>query len=66
MNDDPDIYGAAKLIIDQHGKEASAFAEKRSLTLLDENDIDGAMIWRRILVAIDELQRGRRQDEALN
>ena len=66
MSDDPDIYHAAKLIIDQHGKDASAFAERRSLSLIEEYDIDGAMVWRRILAGIEELQRGRRQGEALN
>jgi hypothetical protein len=34
--------------------------------LLDEGDTDGAAIWRGILKAIEELQRGRRDDEAVN
>jgi len=34
--------------------------------LLDEGDVDGAVVWRRILEAIDELRRGRRDREPLN
>jgi hypothetical protein len=34
--------------------------------LLDEGDIDGAVTWRRILEAIEELKRGRREGERLS
>jgi hypothetical protein len=34
--------------------------------LLEEGDADGWAVWRRILVAIGELVRGRREGEALN
>ena len=34
--------------------------------LLDEGDVDGCMVWRRILEAIDELTRGPRKGEAVN
>ena len=38
----------------------------RAEVLLDEGDVDGALTCRRILEAIDELQRGRRDGEPLN
>jgi hypothetical protein len=38
----------------------------RADELLQGGDIDGAMVWRRILAAVDELQRGRREGEAVN
>jgi len=66
MIDDPDIFQAAKLMIDQHGEEAARFASARADELLQGGDLDGAMVWRRILAAVDELQRGRREGEALN
>ena len=66
MIDDPDIFQAAKLMIDQHGEEAAWFTSARADELLHGGDIDGAMVWRRILAAVDELQRGRREGEALN
>ena len=66
MIEDPDIYQAAKLIMDQQGEEAATFAAGRAELLLEEDDIDGALVWRRILEAIEELQRGPREDEAVN
>jgi hypothetical protein len=66
MIDDPDIFRAAKLLIDEHGDDAPIRAAQRADVLLEEGDMDGALVWRRILDAIDELQRGRREGEALN
>jgi hypothetical protein len=64
--DDPDIYRAAKLVIDRQGAEAATFAASRVDQLLEEGDLDGSAVWRRILAAIEELQRGPREDEAVN
>ena len=66
MTSDPDIYRAAKLIIDQHGEDAGDFAARRADVLMEEGDPDGSVVWRPILEAIVELQRERREDEALN
>jgi hypothetical protein len=66
MMDDPDIFRGAKLLMDPHGDDAPIGAATRTDVLLDEGDVDGAVTWRRILEAIDELQRGRRDDEPLN
>jgi hypothetical protein len=41
-------------------------AAQRADELLNEGDVDGVVVWRRILEAIDELQRGRREGELLN
>lgn len=57
---------AAKLRIDQHGADVAIRAAQRAGTLADEGDLDGAIVWRRILEAIEELQRGRREGEPLN
>jgi hypothetical protein len=64
--DDPDIFHAAKLVIDQRGEEAANFAAGRADLLLEEGDLDGSAVWRRILAAIEELQRAPRPDEAVN
>ena len=66
MISDPDIFLAAKLVIDQHGREADAFAERRADLLMTEDDADGALVWRRILEAIRELQRERREGDPVN
>ncbi len=41
-------------------------AVERAEKLADEGDLDGAIVWRRILEAIDELTRVRREGESLN
>jgi hypothetical protein len=63
---DPDIFGAAKLLIDQYGEDAAIRAAQRADELADEGDLDGVAFWRQILDAIKELTRGRRDGEALN
>ena len=66
MIDDPDIFRAAKLLIDQKGEEAAAFAAGHADLLLDEGDLEGSAVWRRIRTAIEELLRGPREGEAVN
>ena len=63
---DPDIFRAAKMLIDQHGEDAPIRAAQRADELADEGDLDGVAVWRQILEAIDELERGRREGEFLN
>ncbi len=48
MIDDPDIFRAATLLIDQHGIDAPIRAAQRADKLLDDGDMDGAAVWRRI------------------
>jgi hypothetical protein len=66
MIDDPDIFRAAKLLIDQKGEEAAAFAAGHADLLLEEGDLEGSAVWRRIRTAIEELLRGPREGEAVN
>jgi hypothetical protein len=60
---DLDIYRAAKLLIDQHGEDAPIRAAQRADELLQDGDTEGAAIWRAIMSAIEELQRGRHEGE---
>jgi hypothetical protein len=41
-------------------------AAGQAVRLLEEGDTGGAATWRRIVAAVEELQRGRRAGEALN
>ncbi len=66
MTSDPDIYRAAKLLIDQHGEDAPLRAAERAEALLEAGDMIGAVTWRRILAAVEELRRGRREGEKVN
>jgi hypothetical protein len=66
MTDAVDIYRAAKLVIDRHGDDAALYAAARTAVLAGEGDVEGAEVWRQITAAVDELQRERRPDEAVN
>ncbi len=57
MTSDLDMYRSAKLLIEQHGDEAAIQAAYQSDALLDTGDLDGAAVWRRIVAAINEIQR---------
>jgi len=61
VTSDPDIYRAAKLLIDQHGADAGLRVAERADQLLEAGDMIGAATWRRILKAIEGLRRGRRE-----
>jgi rhamnogalacturonyl hydrolase YesR len=64
--EEPEIFHAAVLLIDQHGEHAGLRAAKRADELLEEGNLDGSAAWRRILAAVRELQRRRRKGESLN
>jgi hypothetical protein len=66
MTSDPDIYHAAKLLIEQHGENALLRATERANQLLEAGDMIGATTWRRILKAVEELCRARQPGEMLN
>ncbi len=55
--DDIDIYRAAKLLIDKHGNEADIIAIRRATKMLDDGDVDGYAVWKRITNAIKETER---------
>ena len=56
---DPDIWRAAQLMVKRHGVDAPIVAAKRADELFEEGDLDGAAVWKRILHAVEELQRVR-------
>ncbi len=67
MVDDLDIDRSAKLLIDQHGEDASGFAAKQADKQAEVGDLDGQAVWLRVLRAIEELQRTRpRRDEPMH
>ena len=65
MTSDLDIYRSAHALIQQHGEAAAVEGAMSADAMLDEGDLDGAAVWRRIVAAINELldtrpQNGRR------
>jgi hypothetical protein len=55
-----------KLSVDQHREDAPTQAAERVDQLLYEGDIEGALVWRAIVRAIEELQRERGPGEAVD
>ena len=56
MISDLDIYRAANVIIERYGKEAQIHSTKRASAMLDKGDLDAYAVWKRILLAVEELQ----------
>ena len=64
--DDLDAYRSAKLLLDQHGRDAELQAAMRADELDGAGDEAGRQAWMRILAAVDELSRmERRRGEPL-
>ena len=55
MISDLDIWRSAKLLVDQHGADASIRAAQQADELLAAGDIEGRATWLRILTAVKEL-----------
>jgi hypothetical protein len=56
MIQDIEIYRSAKLLIDQHGDEASIFAGMQADECLEKGDLDGKVVWLAVIKAIEKLQ----------
>jgi len=57
MTTDLDIYRSAHALIQQHGDAAAIEAAMKADAMLDKGDLDGAAVWRRIVAAVNEMQR---------
>jgi hypothetical protein len=64
---DIDVWRAADLLVKRHGEDAAIHAAQRADELLAEGDVGGQIVWKRIVMAVCELQRSvRRPDDPLN
>ncbi len=57
MIPDLDIYRAAQALMKQHGPDAPIHAAMRADAMLDKGGMDGYAVWKRVLMAVEELQR---------
>ncbi len=57
MIPDLDIYRTANLLIQQHGQDAPIHAAMRADAMLEAGDLDGYAVSKRILRAVEVLQR---------
>ncbi len=51
------LFVLANLLVKQHGEDAPIEAAMRADATLEEGDLDGYAVWRRILRAVGELLR---------
>ena len=61
-----DVWTAAQLLITHYGQHAAARAAERADELRQAGDVVGIAVWQRILRAVEDLQRGRREGESVN
>ena len=65
MTSDLDIYRSAQVLIREHGDDAALEAAQRADGMLERGDMEGCAVWKRVLKAVEEMQRKeRREDEA--
>ncbi len=57
MISDTDIYRSARVLVQTHDKDAPIEAAMRADEMLEKGDLGGYAAWRRILKAVEELQR---------
>ncbi len=60
MVSDPNIYRSASVLMRQHGEDAPTEAAMRADAMLESGDLDGYAVWRRIVKAVEEIQRTKR------
>ncbi len=60
MPSEIDIFRSANVLIREHGQDAALEAAQRADAMLERGDMKGAAVWRRVLKAVEELQRKER------
>ena len=58
---DLDIFRSASVLIREHGKDAALEAAQRADAMLERGDMNGAAVWKRIVKAVEEIQRRDRR-----
>ena len=61
---DPDIYRVADLLIRQHGDDALVYTARKATAMFEENDMEGAQVWKQVLDAVEELLSKERPQDA--
>jgi len=64
MIHDRDIFRSANILVKQHGEDAPIQAAMRVDAMLDNGDLDGYAVWKRVINAVGELLSKERPDGA--
>ncbi len=59
MITDLEIYRAANQLMKRYGQDAEFEAAMRADAMIERGDPEGLAVWKRILRAVDELQRDK-------
>jgi hypothetical protein len=65
-NPEKDVWNAAALMLDKHGADALAEAERRAKEATDNEDVMGYRAWASIAEAIRELVRTADESDRMN
>ncbi len=57
MIPDLDIFRSANVLVKQHGQDAPIHAAMRADAMLEKGDLEGQVVWKRIVRAVEEIQR---------
>ena len=57
MTSNADILQSARDMIEEHGRNAVVKCKERADSLYDRGDDKGSTLWRRIAIAVEDLQR---------
>ena len=63
MTSDLEIFSSASVLIREHGAGADLEAAQRADAMLERGDMDGCATWKRIVAAVEEIQRTERREE---
>ncbi len=63
MTSDLDIYRSANVLIREHGEDAAIEAAMRADVMLEKGGLEGLAVWKRIVRAVEEIQRTERRAE---
>ncbi len=67
MTTDLDIYRTANVLVKRYGEDAAIEAAMRADAMLEKGSLDGQRVWKRVLAAVQEIQRQElREGEAVN
>jgi len=63
---DLDIWRAANLLIKRHGADAEIMAAQRADEMLTAGDVEGQLVWKRILLAIKDWDAAPSKDDNMH
>ncbi len=57
MIPDLNIYRSANVLIREHGEDAAIETAVRADAMLEKGNLEGQVVWKRIVRAVEEIQR---------